>query len=147
MSNIDPAAAQLPESITGATVSFLLTDICRQAGLPPTPESAAKAARILIGSAYAGLAAYFGTPSLWSEYEKTRMRDEQSHALASQAEECYLCHRKRPTPAASAEPWRIFGLRGVPIAVCDRHFARPDAPEPEKMAFYGRVLRILEAAA
>ena len=147
MPDNEPLPALRPTEEPQATISFSLNTIARQAGIPLTAHNATRIAKIILGSAYAGLAAYFGTPSLWSEYKKTRMRDEQSHALASQAEECYLCHRKRPTPAASAEPWRIFGLRGVPIAVCDRHFARPDAPEAEKMAFYGRVLRILEAAA
>jgi hypothetical protein len=147
MKTEDPLDAPLSLDEPGPVVGFELARLTRQAGLPQTPRSYNQVSRVILGAAYAGLASYFGTPELWQAYERWRLSDGDAHALDSQADECVICHRKHPTDPASSEPWRIFAIKGKPVAVCDRHFARPSASEQEKMSFYGRVLRTLEAKA
>ena len=146
MTPTDPLPPPTDPGIQDATVSFPLIPLCRHAGLPATPESVARVARLVVAGAYASLAAYFGTPSLWEEYQKTRIREDAQHAVDRHVEECFLCHRRRPSGGDIAVTWRIFALRGHPIAVCSRHFAPPGSSETESMEAYGRVLRILEAA-
>jgi hypothetical protein len=122
---------------------FNLELISRLAGLSAGTTSNNEVAMALVKSAFAGAAAIFDTPELWSLSRNLAHHMDKGELLSAALLECAICHTHELVGPETGGAWRSYAKGAQVLDVCPKHFAPDGAPEAEAMKCYSKVMKAL----